>query len=327
MRGSPGGHIGAATRTKRVLFVRRFRGLTGGHVKVRDYFGHVGASGTHDARIWFTRDSSWAEGNPWHDATDRVVASPGDARPDVMFLAGLDWTLVNGCVGRDVPVVNLVQHVRHADPHDPRRPFLARRAVRICVSAEVAEAISAVRPRGPVIAIPNGLDLAGLPGPRTPAERDTDVLVAGAKQPDLARRIAERLRAPGRRVVLLDGRVPRSLFLAWLARTRVAVLLPNPREGFYLPALESMALGAATVVPDCVGNRGYCLDGVSALVPAATEEALSGAAERALRMDAEENARLAAGARAIVAEHSAERERRAFLDVLADLDNLWAMSA
>jgi glycosyl transferase family 1 len=312
---------------RRVLFVRRFRGLTGGHVKVRDYFGHVGASATHDARIWFTRDSSWGEGNPWHDVKHRVVASPREARPDVMFLAGLDWTLVDGGAERDLPVVNLVQHVRHADLHDPRRAFLARRAVRICVSAEVADAISAVRPRGPVIAIPNGLDLAGLPEPRAPEARDADVLVAGAKRPGLARRVAERLCRPGRRVVLLDSRVERSLFLAWLARTRVAVLLPNPREGFFLPALESMALGAATVVPDCVGNRGYCRDGISALVPDATEDALSDAAERALRMDAEEARRLAAGARAVVAQHSAERERRAFLDVLADLDRLWATSA
>jgi hypothetical protein len=327
MQGISSGHVGAATRVKRVLFIRRFRGLTGGHVMVRDYFGHVGASGTHDARIWFTPDSSWHEGNPWTDLRDRVVASPREARPDVMFLAGLDWTLVDGAAGRDLPVVNLVQHVRHADPQDPRRPFLARRAVRICVSVEVAEAISAVRPRGPVIAIPNGLDLAGLPVPRAAGERDTHVLVAGAKQPDLARRVAERLRAPGRRVVVLDGRVPRSLFLAWLARTRVAVLLPNAREGFYLPALESMALGAATVVPDCVGNRGYCLHGISALVPPAAENALAQAAEHALRMDGEESGRLAAGARAVVARHSAERERRAFLDVLADLDNLWAMSA
>jgi hypothetical protein len=313
---------------RRVLFFRRFRGLTGGHVKVRDYFGHVRASEAHDPRIWFTRDSVWDDANPWRDVRDRVVDSPRDARADVLFLAGLDWTFLReDDDGRDVPVVNLVQHVRHADAADPRRPFLARRAVRICVSAEVADAISAAGPRGPVIAIPNGVDVWGLPAPRAAPERDVDVLVAGAKRPDLARGLAERLRRPGRRLVLLDGRVPRAVFLTWLARARVAVLLPHEREGFFLPALESMALGASTVVPDCVGNRGYCRDGVSAIVPAATEDALADAAERALRFDPGATERLREGARDVVAQHSAERERRAFLDVLADLDRLWAASA
>ena len=315
---------------RRVLFFRRFRGITGGHVKVRDYFGHVAASGTHDARIWFTRDSVWDDANPWRDVRESVVASPHEAEPGVLFVAGLDWGFLgngNGGGVRDVPVVNLIQHLRHADPADPRRPFLDRRAVRICVSAEVADAVSAVRPRGPVITIPNGVDVWRLPAPREAEDRDVDVLIAGAKRPDLARRVAERLRRPDRRLVLLDGRVPREVFLGWLTRARVAVLLPHEREGFYLPALESMALGAATVVPDCVGNRGFCRDGVSAVVPAASEDALAQAAEHALRMDAEESARLAAGARAVVAQHSAAHERRAFLDVLADVDRLWAASA
>ena len=46
-----------------------------------------------------------------------------------------------------------------------------------------------------------------------------------------------------------------------MARARVTVLVPNPKEGFYLPALEAMALGTIVVCPDCVGNRSFCVAG------------------------------------------------------------------
>ena len=48
----------------------------------------------------------------------------------------------------------------------------------------------------------------------------------------------------------------------------MTLFLPNETEGFYLPALEGMALGTIVVCPDCVGNRSFCLPQVNAFRPA-----------------------------------------------------------
>src|SRR5262249_59718013 len=90
-----------------------------------------------------------------------------------------------------VPVLNLIQGVRHADPARLQYSFLGHKAVRICVSEEVKHAIlSTERVNGPVFVIPNGLDLPALP-PQDRAE--FDVLIAGLKNPDLGRQLRERL--------------------------------------------------------------------------------------------------------------------------------------
>ena len=52
-----------------------------------------------------------------------------------------------------------------------------------------------------------------------------------------------------------------------MSRGRLVVLLPLAEEGFYLPALEAMAMGCVVICPDCVGNRAFCVDEVTALVP------------------------------------------------------------
>src|SRR3546814_3832658 len=83
------------------------------------------------------------------------------------------------------------------------------------------------------------------------------VFIDGIKQPALAGELASVLRGEGRAVVLCDSPIARPQYLAAMAQARVAVTLPHPTEGFYLPGLEAIALGCASVVPACVGNRAY----------------------------------------------------------------------
>ena len=81
---------------------------------------------------------------------------------DVLFLAGTDWRYLSAMAldGTDHPRINLVQHVRHGDRDTELWSYLPRRAIRVCVSGEVADAIAQTgRPRGPVIAIPNATEL------------------------------------------------------------------------------------------------------------------------------------------------------------------------
>ena len=311
---------------QRVLFYRDFRRFTGGHLKVWHYFNHVRAAPSHTAHVAFTPESVWDASNPWSRARDAVVAHPAGFVPDVVFLAGLDWNRIEprptSRAGK--PVINLIQHVRHAEPDDPRYPFLRRRAVRICVSAEVASALEATgQVQGPVITIPNCIDLDELPAPAPPTGRDLDLLVVATKQPAWGGALVAQLQRAGRRVHLLDAHVARDDLLAVMNRARVTLFLPRSTEGFYLPALEGMAMGTVVVCPDCVGNRSFCLPGVNALRPAYHDEDVREQVEAALALPAAEATRLVRAAGVTAREHDLAVERDRFHQVLRDLPRLW----
>ncbi len=251
---------------KNLLFHRDFQAFTGGHLKVWDYFKHSQASAFFEPEIYLTPSSLRDESNPWIARGEKVLNQWKPNGADVLFIAGLDWLAVpEDC---DKPVINLVQGLCHALPEDPRYAFLRRRATRICVSRQVAEAIVATgQVNGPVVTIPNGLDLVALPRPSI--ERDIQVLIAGYKEPNFAKALSELLRASGIGVHCLTRQLPRSEYLSLVARSLVTVFLPNSvhGEGFYLPALEGMALESFVVCPDCIGNRDFCLNEANCLQP------------------------------------------------------------
>jgi len=246
-------------------------------------------------------------------------------RPDVFFVAGRDWLMLDQHpdAGADIPVVNLVQHVRHADPKSTRFEFLSRKAIRICVSEEVAQALRETGlTQGPLIVIPNGLDLESLPASSDGA-RDVDVLIVALKQPDLGEALERRLKQPDRRIDVLSKRLSRPEFMSRIQGAQTTVFLPNKTEGFYLPALEGMALGTLVVCPDCVGNRSFCLPGYNAFRPNYAFEELVRAAESALTLAPDQAQQICANARQTAEAHSLLRERQAFLDVLRNIDQLW----
>lgn len=309
-----------------LLFHRKYRRFHGGHLKVWHYFNHVLAAPGWNARVHFDTDSSWDKTNPWAEERDRVVDHIDDVRPDALFVAGRDWQRLDrlGLLDRGLPTLNLIQHVRHAEEWSIQSRYLGHKAIRICVSQEVAEAVEAAGSRGPTVVIPNGVDIPAVAGGDAES-RPVDLLIAGLKQPVLARRLGERL-ANGRSIEVLAEHVPREDFLAAMRRARVSLFLPNKEEGFYLPALEGMALGTLVVCPDCVGNRSFCLDGVNAFRPEYDVDAIAEAAETALTLSDSAAAALLAAGRATAARHSLQAEREAFHRVLADLDALWASS-
>ena len=308
-----------------VLFHRKYRRFHGGHLKVWHYFNHVLATPGFDARVLFDVDSSWDSSNPWNDARDRVIDSLDDVTPDALFVAGRDWQRLDalGLLDQGLPILNLIQHVRHADEWSIQSRYLDRKAIRICVSDEVADAIRAAGSRGPTVVIPNSVDVPVL-ATDTGSRRTTDLLIAGLKQPGLAARARARLGADGRVIEVLTEHVAREAFLDALRRARVTLFLPNEEEGFYLPALEGMALETIVVCPDCVGNRSFCLPGVNAFRPTFALDDLVQATEAALALSAAEAARLTQSARETARRHSPQAERDAFVQVLRDLDAIWA---
>ena len=287
------------------------------------------SSPSHTAHVRFSAESVWDAANPWNGARECVVGPDEEIDFDVLFLSGTDWRRVIAEEQRprySKPVINLIQHVRHAAADDTlaRYMLLRHSAIRICVSAEVEQAILGTgRVRGPVFTIPDSIDVAEVRRLAGTGPRDLDVLVAANKQPELGAAIARRLRAAGYEVKLVNTRIPRAELIGKMGRARVSVLVPNRTEGFYLPAVEAMAAGTAVVCPDCVGNRSYCLDGRNSLRPAYDEDAIVAAAERALGDEAL-RARLVEAAVATADAHDLAVERRAFLEILDRVDELWA---
>jgi glycosyltransferase involved in cell wall biosynthesis len=308
-----------------VLFYRNFRGFTGGHLKVWEYFNHVRASSGYRPRIWFSRDTIWDESNPWLALKEQTLEACPSVPPNLLFLAGLDWLILDHD-RRDrssIPIINLIQGAGHALPDNPRYPFLQHRAIRICVSEEVGAAILKTgRTNGPVFVIPCGLDLGLLPAPMADADKDVDLVIAALKQPDLGLQVKRQLDRPGRWVELLTTQLLRPDFLSWVNRAKVAVVLPRRVEGFGLPALEGMALGAVVVCPDVIGNRSLCLPGENCFRPEYTLERIVEAAETALRLPPAQRRRMVEQGRLTAGRHDLAQERQAFLEILNQADHL-----
>ena len=311
---------------RKVLFFRDFRRFTGGDLKVWDYFNHVRSSPRHEALIRFTEDSVWGDDNPWTQARDHVVRFGEAFKPDVLFLSGVDWRMIERTDRPEspIPIINLIQHVRHACPDDKlgRYRFLPFKAIRICVSPEVTRALERTgRVRGPLFTIPDAIDVERLATLKR-AERDLDLLVIANKQPERGHRILGTLNG-ARRSQIVDTRSPHDHVLGLMARAAVTVFVPNPKEGFYLPALEGMALGTVVVCPDCIGNRSFCIDRENCFRPPHEDESIVAVTQEALARK-EELGDMLANAAATADRHDLRAERTAFLEILERVDELWA---
>ena len=324
---------------RRVWFHRGLAPLSGGQVKHAHYFRHVRRMAGFTPLITFSR----APPSEFHARERRALwPAAGEERAqdwnpeagDILFLAGTDWRYLatRGLEDGVHPRINLIQHVRHACEGSELHGYLSERAVRVCVSHEVAAAISATaRVRGPVLTIPNGTDVEpfapGTDGSPAGCEgRSTPVAIVGYKRPELARALSGRLDAEGIEHVPGTGLLGRSEFLSMLAGSRIAVCLPDVTEGFYLPAIEAMASGALLVTLDCVGNRGFCHDHWNCIIAEPDAKSLLRAVRHAIAMPPARRGRMHRHARATALAHSLELERQRFHAILRDIDRLWAMA-
>lgn len=320
VRSAAAAEKGLSDVAKRVLFYRDFRSLQGGHIVHAQYMRLLAAMPGYDVRLFLTPESAPIAESPWATFADRLERTWNPDEADIHFVAGLDWRAYprEHALENEKPFINLIQGLRHADQENALHAFLDRRAVRICVSDEVRAALEATgRCNGPLVTIPNALtrDVAELPGVR----KEVSVAIVAIKQPALAEEVAEALRRTGLDVEVVH-RCERGAFLERLARARLVVALPLAREGFYLPALEAMALGCIVVCPDCVGNRGYCHDGLNCMVPRAyTASAIVDAVRAALALSDDARSSLLSAAGATATAHGEGRIAAGLAKVLEEL--------
>lgn len=313
-------------RRRSILFFRDYHGYTGGHLKVWDYYNHIRFSKHYSPKIYFIETTIWDSSNPWLKERDKALKEWDPRNSDILFLAGTDWQVVpyEFCVTGKTPILNLIQSVRHAEHADIRYQYLTRKAIRICVSKEVEEAIRKTRiVNGPIFTIPNCLNTENFPMICPIKGREYHIIVAGAKAPEMAKRLRDHLEHINVKIYVSTEYIERSKFLDLLNSTLIIVILPNPSEGFFLPALEAMALQTIVICPDCVGNRSFCLDGLNCLRPAYTFDEIKIAIEEAMLMSESDLKLMLANAKQTVLEHDIRAERQAFLEILEDLDHIW----
>ncbi len=306
---------------KTVLFYRDYQGFTGGHLKVWDYYQHVVSSDCCKGEIYFSKGSKWVD-NPWLDIRQQCLLNWVPENADLLFLAGMDWLQLSKKQRENppAPIINLIQGIRHADKNNQLFEFLRYPATRICVSQQVANAISATGiVNGTILVNNNGVDLDSFLKALKRDLKDIPLLLIGSKNPELATRLSENLKEKGVKHLLILGYLPRNKFIEILNRAKAVVFFPLKEEGFYLPALEAMLLESFVICPDCIGNRDFCIDSVTCMRPEYNIRAITKSIFAMLEMGCCEKNKIIANAKKVANKHSLEKERYNFLKVLSNL--------
>ena len=299
-------------------FHRRYHSYTGGHQKVRDYLGHTLAYRKSRVDLWLDNQSDL---HPELFEQIPGVNYRSDYRPnlsDVVFLAGMDWKDYLPRMDEKRPKINLIQHIRHSDPSHPLFEFLQHRAIRICVSEAVRQAILP-HANGPCLTIRMGYAM-----PQVSMDKKFDLYVLANKQPELGNRLAQWAASQGYRYCIHDHYVPREDVHISMAKSRVTLVLPNKTEGFYLPGIEAMKLSDWAVVPDCIANREYCLKGRNVSLCDYEESAIQSAVDKAFASLKQWGHPVTKWrGKQLVNSYSLAAERRAYHKILGSLHTLW----
>ncbi len=306
---------------KKVLFYRMFnafKSYTGGHQKLYDYYKHLSMHDHFDVDIVFSEQTLWDKSNPWMGEYKHIVKSEtiNVKDYDLLFVEGTDWMDIEKGIEEKIPIINLIQAVRHADPDNIRYKFLNRKSIRIAVSKEVASAIKNTnKVSGPIYTIENGHKM-----PNIKKKKQYDIYILGKKNPKLANILNSEFENLGYKVLCTEKNIYRETVFSNMASAQISIVLPNQteNEGFFLPALESMKYSNITIVPDCVGNRSFCFDKKNCLMPNYTKEDIVNTTIEAINI-LKNNLLLEEykkHAKITVDKHSLKNERDAFYNIL-----------
>ena len=326
---------------RRVLFHRSWTkfngGTSGGQLKVRDAFEHFKASDLFEPFVYFGPETIWFDnpGNFWLPYRDNALRKWEILPTDILFFAGHDWKILSeeDAQHPPVPVISIAQP-RHTDPNDLRNKFLQYPSIRIAKSSIGKKILEEYGVNGPVYLIPDSIDFSHLPDSNP--NPDLDILIVGLKNPDLAKQLYHKLtKQPlwgnkhSRKVAIqIPPKLPtRADFLALLNRAKIVVFLPLPAEfgseGFYLPALEAMAMSKLVVCPYAVGNIDFCIPDVTCLQPEYNLNALYKMACIALEMSDTDKEKMTKAAKKISENHDIQLEKKSLIKLLHQADDIW----
>ena len=316
-------------KIKNIVFYRDFKEFRGGHLKVWHYFNYLMDCKKYNPSVFFSTESVFSDSNPWINNADssKIVQKWEPEKAEIIFMAGYDWSnlLSNKkylSVAEHIPVINLIQGFGHSRPGDIRYQYLNRKAIRICVSNEVAQAIiNTGQVNGPVFVNSNGVDKTSLSSIQ--GKREYDVCIVGIKNPDLAFKINEYLVNKGLNTLCIQEPIGRESFLNVLQNSTISLTLPQIEEGFYLPALEAMAAGSLVICPDCNGNRSFCINNETCLMPAYEYGELVDSVMTLFESSSTYKKSMQTRALKMVKNYNINNERSEFLRIINQADSLW----
>lgn len=259
-------------------FFRNYEKYTGGHKKFYDYLNHTKAIPGANCKLFVQNDCKVMPGLFRNIPGVEYQNEYNPNACNVVFLAGMDWKYYLPYQKSDDVVVNLIQHVRHGDKTHPLFHFLKHRALRICVSEAVKDAI-ARHANGRCVTVPIGHDI-----PYLQLDKEYDLYILAKKNAKFGRTIAKWAESKGIAYKLHDCLVSNKEVSVAMAQSRVSLVLPNPTEGFFLPGIEAMALSDRAIIPDCIANREYCLQSTNSTLCDYSIEAVQVAVSRSLEL-------------------------------------------
>lgn len=316
-------------RKQSILFSLRCDFPSGGCIKVRDYFRHTQHAVNFLPQIYLPNDTPWDENHPWWMERRQVLAEYRPDLADALFISGLGWERFVPVEYREkspIPIIYLIQGLFKLRPEYPHYQHLFYRAIRISVSQVITETLQRqkINVNGPVFTIPNCIETCTLPQPLPHSQRDIELLILGLKNPVMAEELSHRLYSYcSGRMITVTQRLPQREFHTLINRARHTLFLPAEEEGFYLPALEGMALGTVVICPDVGGNRDFCRANLNCLMPVYHVDSIFCAVIQALTLVMYQRDALLKNARLMVEAHGLEKERVAFLDILDNLGSIW----
>ncbi len=265
--------------------------IRGAHFKTYDFYKHIQSIDGYDPIIVFDNDSYWHEGLPWYSMFSEVPRLERlKVQPDIYFLnSGKDWIKISEhrLFNKNKPVVSPVNHFKAVNPDHPAFKFLSCKAVRLCPSPELFNAINDhEQTNGPVLYVPNGVSTEGIEFIED-EDKTYDVAVVGQKNPSLAKEIYVNLKRLNLKVILLDNWLSKKEFQERLADVKFTIHLPKAVEAHYIPAIESMMLGSVVIMPHCTGNASYAINLETCLVTEYTLESIVEATVKAQKLNKE----------------------------------------
>lgn len=269
---------------QKILFIRDFKQFQGGHLKYFHYIQHVKNYSNYCIDLYLTPESLPSNEIEWNRVAN-IITTPKWEDYSVVFVAGIDWKLVPTNLSPSTIIINLIQGISHSNVNDIKYQYLGRKAIRICVSHEVQKAILETKQVvGQVFTIPAAIDIVNINV--NPNKKNHSVIIDGIKNKGLAIQIKNYLSKLGINSIVIKNRLPRKNYLSIIQSAHYVLFLPCRAEGFYLPALEAMAMGKIVICPDVFGNREYCIDGLNCFNPTYDYTSIKKSLETALVINA-----------------------------------------
>lgn len=315
---------------KTVLFYQHFgmkNVVRGAHHKTYDFYHHIRGFSGYKPIIFFDKTSLWEANIPWFPMFDKMPTLD-DLRgePDILFLnSGKDWIKysANRKILENTPIVSPVNNFRAVNSKHKSFRFLNRKAIRLCPSLELYEAVRQhPNTNGQTIYLPNGVGITE-EAEQLKKNKQIDVLVVGNKNPDMAKLIGNKVNKTNLKIDIIDKWISKEEFQKKLALSRISVHCPKAIEEHYIPGVEAMMLDSLVIIPDCVGNRSYSIDKKTCLLSSYDLTGLTAALSTVLEMSDDERNIILRNARESSKVFEIQKEKEQLLKILNSCSSIW----